>query len=308
MSNPKPLAWARVPIVNPKSGMMTRDFLRYLQTLELKTGPTLNDNGEIETTAPVSGRTEGLGDTVGNLDSLGQAGEGFVVTRTGAPGILSQGMIEGVARNGDVVVFSTPFDTVPTVKIYPANSKVFFTGDSGSDQIARYEAIDVTKTGFTVKAAILVDTFTGVARSVVPVGVVATKDLAAEAYNDLYTFQYDVTVAVAEEPGKYSSITLGFEERASGGTFTLRDTARWVNASVSTPATFLNQLKSITIDGAVLNHEFRMTVESQFRNGGTLDSFDLLSWNESSSGVTERDATPDASHYVQWTAVEGRNE
>ena len=84
----------------------------------------------------------------------------------------------------------------------------------------------------------------------------------------------------------------------------MRGTATFLN-SLSSPLVLTNLKKAITIDGAGNNHEFRITVEAQTENGGSLDSFDSLSWNEPGGAVTERDATPDTSHYVLWTAVEG---
>ena len=300
MTNPRPLAWSRAPIVDAKTGMATPDFLRYLETLELKTAPTLNDRGEIQSGAVVDGVSQGE----------------FTRTRDSVPAIFPSGLLSGQARNGDVVTFNSAYQTVPTVVIFPVNSLVFAAADSANDQLARYEAVDVTKTGFTVKAVILVDNFTTTGRSVVPTGVapdqIAIKDLAAEAYNDQYTFQYDVTVNRLG-PGRggnpTSAITLNFEERPTGGgAWTIRDTANWFNTSPTDDAVFSDVTKAITVDGAVLDHEFRITVASEEGAGGSLDSFDLLSWSTNDSGLTERDATPDASHYVGWMAVEGKNE
>ena len=305
--NASPFGAIRGPIVDPKTGKISPDFFREIRIWKTKLDNLANLVGEIRAEVNINGRTEGVGTTTQNLDVLGQAAPGMVVTRSVNPGILSHGLIQGQGRNGDSVTFASAFDTVPIVNVYPTNTLLFNVADVASNQYARYEALEVTKTGFVIKAALLVDDFTVTARSVVPSGVVAIKNLAAEAYDDQYVFQYDVTVAATGSRG-LSLVTLGFWERANGGTFTLRATATWSNSDVSNPSVLTNKTKAITIDGAGNNHEFTITVESQIGNGGTLDSFDSLSWNEPDSGVTERDATPDASDYVTWTAVEGSSE
>lgn len=310
MTNVRPnLVFVRSPLVDPKTGILTPEGSRFFQDFLEKMDPTLKATGEFLADAPIEDRTEGIGTTTQNLDALGQANEGFVVTRNNEPGKIVQGMLTGNARDGDVITFPSAFDTVPVVRIYPANSLGFSTADSGTDQLLRYEALDVTVNGFTVKAVILVDDFTTTARSVVPTGVapdqIATKDQATEAYDDQYTFQYDVTVNALVDRG-FAGITLGFYERVSGGVFALRGTKTHIN-STSSPVTSLNQTRAITIDGAGLNHEFRISEDSEFDGGGSLDNFDSLSWSENDSGLTERNATPDASNYVLWTATEGEN-
>ena len=44
----QPLAFARAPIVDVKTGMITPDFHRYLMLLEQRTGPALNIRGVLE--------------------------------------------------------------------------------------------------------------------------------------------------------------------------------------------------------------------------------------------------------------------
>ena len=305
------LIFVHSPLTDPKTGILTPQGARFFQDLLERIDPTIQSPGQIIATAPIENRTEGIGTTTQNLDVAGQANEGFVVTRSNQPGILAQGTLTGTARNGDVITFANIFDNVPTVRLYPANSLVFSTADSGTDQLLRLEALNVTTTGFTAKAVVLVDDFTTTAQSVNATGTAptqtATKNLAAEAYDDQYTFQYDVTVNGVDDPDElFSSITLGFWDRVAAGTWVLRATQTHINDSGSA-ITILNTTKAITVDGAGLNHEFRITEESTFRNGGSLDSFDTLSWAEASGALTERDATPDVSNYVLWTAKEGEN-
>ena len=71
MPNPRPsLGFARGPIVD-ENRMIMPIFLRYLQSLEEKTGPTLDTQGQFHSTAIIAGRTEGIGTTVVQLTSAG---------------------------------------------------------------------------------------------------------------------------------------------------------------------------------------------------------------------------------------------
>ena len=120
--NPSPFGAIRGPIVDPKTGNISPDFFREIRIWKTKLDNLANLVGEIRSEAIINGRTEGVGTTVRNLDPLGQAAPGFVVTRDGNPGILSQGMQTGFGRNGDVITFADPFDTVPIVQVYPAHA------------------------------------------------------------------------------------------------------------------------------------------------------------------------------------------
>lgn len=67
---PQPLAWHRTPIVD-EQGYIQPDFLRWLQYLEAKTGPTLTLAGQFQNQAPISGRTEPIGTTAQHLTAAG---------------------------------------------------------------------------------------------------------------------------------------------------------------------------------------------------------------------------------------------
>jgi hypothetical protein len=70
---PLPLGWLRAPIIDPKTGIPTRYFAEYLaKNVEGKLGPTVNLDGQIQATAPVTGRTEGIGTTVQQLNTTGK--------------------------------------------------------------------------------------------------------------------------------------------------------------------------------------------------------------------------------------------
>lgn len=83
MSNPLPNRWLRGPIVD-KDGHPTVDFMRWLRDLEQKTGPTLNVNGQIQSTTKIAGRSEKLGTTVQNLTNTGQLSDADKIAADGA--------------------------------------------------------------------------------------------------------------------------------------------------------------------------------------------------------------------------------
>lgn len=66
-----PHPFGRIPIAD-KNGMATREFLKFfVDVLHEKTSQTLTIQSQITAATPVVGRTEGLGTTVGNIDSGG---------------------------------------------------------------------------------------------------------------------------------------------------------------------------------------------------------------------------------------------
>ena len=64
------------PMTDSKTGLMSLAWQQYFILLEQRSGPTLTQQGQLQATAPIVGRAEGIGTTVqnisdtGNLDSL----------------------------------------------------------------------------------------------------------------------------------------------------------------------------------------------------------------------------------------------
>ncbi len=69
---PSPFTAIRSPIAD-KNGNLHRDWQKWFQTVEAKTQRALDIAGEIAANAKIQGRTEGIGTTVGNIDSTGVA-------------------------------------------------------------------------------------------------------------------------------------------------------------------------------------------------------------------------------------------
>jgi len=223
---------------------------------------------------------------------------------------IVRGMVTGQVRDGDVVTFLNAFEKVPTVRLVAANTLVYIAADTATDQKIRFEAIGITRNGFTAKVVIIKKNFTTTLKSVVPAGAapnqLATKNTIPEAYDDKYIFTFDVTVNPAQF-GDPSFIDLEFWERPSAGAWSLRGTRTYSNTDEFAPNIFNNETFPITFDGAGLNHEFKIVEVAQEGPGGSLDNFGKLEWFEASSAVTETSATPDASDYALYRAQEGEN-
>src|SRR5947209_352734 len=66
------LIFGRIRVVD-KDGNFTPDALKKMQEYDTKLSRAIDLIGQIQATAKISGRTEGIGTTVGNLDAGGVA-------------------------------------------------------------------------------------------------------------------------------------------------------------------------------------------------------------------------------------------
>lgn len=69
--NPTTFAVTRTPLVDPKTGMGTWTFIKKMQEYETKLTNAITLLGEIAAAAVIENRTEGIGITVAQLNSLG---------------------------------------------------------------------------------------------------------------------------------------------------------------------------------------------------------------------------------------------
>src|ERR1041385_4119981 len=121
-TKPLPLNWLNEPLVDPKTGYASQGFRDYLtRVLEPKTAPTLTLQGELNSTAPIEGRTEGIGTTAQNLTSTGQLAstDNIAADGTGSP-------LTGGKRG--FVALDTNNRLAGTFKNNPLNVVSFFTG------------------------------------------------------------------------------------------------------------------------------------------------------------------------------------
>lgn len=73
MPKPLPGSFFQAPLIDPKTGKAQPAFLKWLQNAEIKTGPTLTitNDGQIQSSAVINGRSEGISTTVSGLAATG---------------------------------------------------------------------------------------------------------------------------------------------------------------------------------------------------------------------------------------------
>jgi len=216
------------------------------------------------------------------------------VKRTADPAPLARGIQAGTAQDGDSITFDEPFDEVPQVFFTHRGISYKSSGLTG-DQRLNIEAVGLSPTGFTLRARIseLIGSLTG--RTASFSGDTATKSETAEAWDDIYTFQYDVTL------GASSNIHLSFWTRPSGGSWTQRATRHHFTGP-SGGKTVTNAQVPVTVDGLGANAEFKITIESE--TGTASLTRDPVSWDEATA-PTDSDATSGTDTVVGWIAIEG---
>jgi hypothetical protein len=98
---PLPGSFFTGPVVDPQTGYFLPHVLKYFQGLEIKTGPTLDLKSQIQNTAIVAGRTEGIGTTISQHDATGKllTTDAIAADGTGSP--LTGGKRGFVALNSD---------------------------------------------------------------------------------------------------------------------------------------------------------------------------------------------------------------
>lgn len=220
------------------------------------------------------------------------------------------GIQSGKARDGDSVTFdpSFPSDVVPTILFGPGGLTYNSTIGSGSDQTVDITPQGLTNNGFTLRAKIYAPSgsittntlnFSG---SPTTTSDSVTKTGSAEAYDDNYTFDYDITVPAAKQDGDGpvipSGTTVGLYAKTSGGSYELYKTITKYNNNTGSSATF-SRVDTITVDGLGANSEFKIQID-----GGTAGSTitgDTLTYDTAT--ITEFTATPSGATSIPWLAI-----
>jgi len=119
------------PMTDPKTGLMSLAWQQYFILLEQRSGPTLTQQGQLQATAPIVGRAEGIGTTVqnisdtGNLDSLAHVDNtntDLLTDGTGSP--LTGGKRGFVALDGNNRLAGTFRNNPVNVNLSPTSSTV----------------------------------------------------------------------------------------------------------------------------------------------------------------------------------------
>lgn len=129
---------------------------------------------------------------------------------------------------------------------------------------------------------------------------VIEKSATQESNNDTYVYQYDVTAQEAntkttggEEIILFSTITVAFDTRTtSGGAWTERDSQVFANEDTVNDLVLTNLTRNIIVDGLGADAAFRVRVKATSQNGGSIPSFDQVTYSHSGSGAASQTMTP----------------
>lgn len=170
---------------------------------------------------------------------------------------LPRGMLTANVRDGDVVTFDDAFLTTPEIFFIPTGLSFNPVDlDVLKDHSMAFNASGLTTSGFTASLKIQELATTITAKTDSPFSSGATydqelsKSVAAEAWDDQYTYQYDVTVdgggSVDEPLFARGSVEIYSN---NGGGWVLKDTKNYSFWSTGSSNTWLNEVATYTIDG-----------------------------------------------------------
>ena len=159
------------------------------------------------------------------------------------------------------------------------------------------EPLNLTQNGFTLRAEF--QGIQGLPTSRTDGGAsgnppVIEKSLAEQAPDDVYTYQYDISVQRAIDTGGrifVSSVTIALDTRTTaGGAWTQRATRTYSNPMTNQVRYFTNETASITVDGLGSAAAFRIRVVSAALNGGAIDAFDSVTYAIAGGSVLHKES------------------
>lgn len=224
---------------------------------------------------------------------------------------VARGPETGSCRDGVDVTFSRSWTSIPIVRF--TGGGVSFSSTLTGSQAVDFQALDVTGSGFTpsLKIKELVGTTTtrtdptdsggSVSDPSSPTGLdySINKDQSAEAWDDKYTFQYDVTVtnfASGAEPG---TVSVGIYTH-DGSNWVQRATRNYVGNTGESSTTFTDQTVTVTVDALGLDDDFGINIES----GSGSITFDNVTYETATAPTTES-ATPSGAPDVEYMVLGG---
>lgn len=238
---------------------------------------------------------------------------------TGAAREIAKGVEVGYASDGDAITFSQQWESVPAVVFMPGG----ITSDSGlgADQHLVAEAIDVTVSGFTARI-VLRDAATSTSTWTDSVGAVETVtdttwDMpkygsALAAWDDRYTFQFDVTVQnrllgtnwILGGVYESGTVRVGIYVSLTSGVWTKVGESLITGGFTAATTTVSNVIKTVSVDGLTQHagYEFRVKLESSQFDGSSIDAFDSVTY-ETATVPSEVSATPAGVPPVQYMVI-----
>jgi hypothetical protein len=244
----------------------------------------------------------------GTVDGTGSLGNVVSDDGGGTYRHVVKGLFGGTANDGDSIAFTQTWNSPPSV-LFGAGGRVDGGGVSPAltgDVYQDYKALNVTSTGFDASLKIketvgTVTNRTDTTESVpsVPSGQDRSinKSVAAEAFDDNYTYKYSITIKNGVEwfPNEYEpgSVTIGFYSNDGVNGWELRGTQTTGGIGNSQEETYNNITKVISVDGLGLNDDWAVTLESSTFAGSTLDDFVEVTYG-TATAPTEASATDNA--------------
>lgn len=276
------------------------DFIRTLTNLDLRSGATGFNSGNGYF---IGFDSDGfpcifVGDASGkNLRYTAADGnlyidKGAIIVDGTELKTLAYGVQTGTAYDGDVITFDPVFNDVPAVIM--GDGGITYSGTLGAVDTQRIlQAQDLTQTGFTMKAK-LGDLGAPTARTLnfsnTDVStIVATKTLAAEAYDDAYTANFVMTVE-AGGTGIANVYT-----KSAAGSYVLRATVTKINGTAGTLDFSISQ--TVVVDGLDAGAQIKVETPDVTVTGTTV--------TYSENTITEVTATPAGSTGISWLAIGG---
>ena len=256
-----------------------------------------------------------LAQTVGNtIDGEGVTTNLAIDDGGGTYRPAVKGFQTGTAFDGDTVTFDISYNTPPEVGFFMGGLTEDTTNLTG-DVYQDFQAIDISTTGFdaelklkeTVGSTTLrTDSTTSTPSSPSGQDVSINKGQTAEAYDNQYTFQFDVNVTNGSFITETSSYEPGF---VTVGLYTNDGVLGWVKAAervvIGTGATqtevVSNVSKTISVTGLGLNDDFAVSVESS-TYGGSINNFDQVTYY-TATAPTSASATAGTSGVRYWVMI-----
>ena len=216
---------------------------------------------------------------------------------------IPRGLIPGLARDGDSFTFTPAYDVPPVIQ-FGSGGIVYDNGNLDDTLVwgQSFRALNLTASGFTASlklqelaGAPTLRTITGAA-SPATYDWEGNKSLAAEAWDDKYTFLYDIEVTTGiGEFGQVSFLT------NDGGGWEVNDTATHFSDSFGVTV-------DIFKDGMGLNDDFAM--DAFFTLGGTFTGGNDPDYNVTYGTATAgaiTSATPIGSTDIPFTVIDNKD-
>jgi len=223
-------------------------------------------------------------------------------------------------RDGDVINYANNYDTVPSVWF----SNGGLTEDTGTlsggaqNQYQKFAASSSAVSGFTAdlklseKAASPVLQASSVTGTGTGIDKVINKNIAAEAFDDQYTFVFDVSVTNIfqgfSESWSNEWVDIDILTKEDTGSFVVRDTVRVQSEGLSPRETFSNISSTVTVNSLnTPNDKFGISISNEsYPGAGTIDSFDKVNFYTATGAPATVGATPTEISPIQVLVFEGK--